>query len=74
MHGEPAVGSKSLQARRRASTRPTVLLSGERPAEPGNELGPPVAEGERQPPVIQHVDPASPRLGGGQLVGHPSGR
>lgn len=45
--------------------------SGERPAEPSHELSPPVAQRERQRPVMQDRDAAIAQARASQLVDHP---
>jgi hypothetical protein len=45
--------------------------SRERLAEPGDEVGAPVAQGERQRLVMQHPHPGVAQAGDGQLVHHP---
>jgi hypothetical protein len=67
----------SLQFRRclsiaRSNERPNAPAnSGERSAEPGDELGSPVAVWERQWLVMQHPHPGVAQAGRGQLVDHP---
>jgi hypothetical protein len=64
---EPAivgVGSRSPKAATAAER------SGEGSAEPGDELGAPVTQREREWLVVQHPHPGLAQAGGGQLVDH----